>query len=105
MAWNDEQGQVLFERYATVANDMLEDQAAGLGHDAAIERYKAGDIAFAPTGNWQAGALEPAAGSDIAPAEFEWKLGAKLPGYARLEWHFDAIEAVYGAGYRWLPQH
>ena len=72
LAWNDDQGMTLFERYATVANDMLEDQAAGLGHDAAIERYKAGDVAFAPTGNWQAGALEPAEGSEIAPAEFAW---------------------------------
>jgi raffinose/stachyose/melibiose transport system substrate-binding protein len=72
LAWNDDQGMTLFERYATVANDMMEDQAAGLGHDAAIERYKAGDVAFAPTGNWQAGALEPAEGSDITPAAFEW---------------------------------
>lgn len=72
LAWNDDQGKLLFERYATVANDMLEDQAAGLGHDAAIERYKAGDVAFAPTGNWQAGVLEPAADSDLTPATFEW---------------------------------
>jgi raffinose/stachyose/melibiose transport system substrate-binding protein len=71
-AWNDDQGKLLFERYATVANDMLEDQAAGLGHDAAIERYKAGDVAFAPTGNWQAGVLEPAADSELTPATFEW---------------------------------
>ena len=27
------------------------------------------------------------------PTEFEWSLAAKLPGYARLEWHFDGIEA------------
>jgi len=72
LAWNDDQGQVLFDRFETFANEMLEDQAAGLGHDAAIERYKAGDVAFAPTGNWQAGALEPAEGVDLAPAEFEW---------------------------------
>jgi raffinose/stachyose/melibiose transport system substrate-binding protein len=72
LAWNDERGQQLFERYAIYANDMLEDQAAGLGHDAAIERYKAGDVAFAPTGNWQAGVLEPAEGSELTPATFEW---------------------------------
>ena len=72
LAWNDEQGQVLFERFETYANDMLEDQAAALGHDAAIERYKAGDVAFAPTGNWQAGSLEPAEGSALTPAPFEW---------------------------------
>ncbi len=72
LAWDDEQGQKLFERYQIYANEMLEDQAAGLGHDAAIERYKAGDVAFAPTGNWQAGVLEPAADSDLTPAEFEW---------------------------------
>lgn len=72
LAWDDERGQQLFERYEVYANDMLEDQAAGLGHDAAIERYKAGDVAFAPTGVWQAGALEPAADSDLVPAEFAW---------------------------------
>jgi raffinose/stachyose/melibiose transport system substrate-binding protein len=72
LAWNDEQGQTLFERYATYANDMLEEQAGALGHDAAIERYKAGDVAFAPTGNWQAGVMEPPEGSDLTPATFEW---------------------------------
>ena len=71
-AWNDEMGQTLFERYEIYANEMMEDQAAGLGHDAAIERYKAGDVAFAPTGVWQAGVMEPAEDSELVPADFNW---------------------------------
>lgn len=31
--------------------------------------------------------------SFLSPAEHEWSLGAKLPGHARLEWRFDALEA------------
>jgi raffinose/stachyose/melibiose transport system substrate-binding protein len=39
---------------------MLEEGVTGLAHDAAIVRYAAGDVAFAPTGVWQAPALEGA---------------------------------------------
>jgi raffinose/stachyose/melibiose transport system substrate-binding protein len=67
-AWNDEQGKELFDRYQIYANDMLEDGATGLAHDAAIVRYAAGDVAFAPTGVWQAPVLEdPETGAD-----FDW---------------------------------
>jgi raffinose/stachyose/melibiose transport system substrate-binding protein len=66
LAWNDEQGQELFRRYQVYATEMLEDGATGLAHDAAIVRYAAGDVAFAPTGVWQAPALEG------AEPEFEW---------------------------------
>ena len=66
LAWNDEQGQELFRRYQVYADEMLEDGVTGLAHDAAIVRYAAGDVAFAPTGVWQAPALEGAG------PEFEW---------------------------------
>ena len=59
-AWDDEQGQELFRRYQVYAEEMLEDGVTGLAHDAAIVRYAAGDVAFAPTGVWQAAALEGA---------------------------------------------
>lgn len=58
--WNDAQGKVLFDRYKVYADDMLEEGVTGLAHDAAIVRYAAGDVAFAPTGVWQAPALEAA---------------------------------------------
>jgi len=59
-AWDDAQGLAYFERASIYANDMLEDGVTGLAHDAAIVRYAAGDVAFAPTGVWQAPALEGA---------------------------------------------
>jgi raffinose/stachyose/melibiose transport system substrate-binding protein len=64
--WDDEAGLALFEKYQTYAQDMLEPGVTGLAHDAAIVRYAAGDVAFAPTGVWQAPALE-----DAGP-EFDW---------------------------------
>ncbi len=64
--WDDEQGVALLERYQTYVQDMIESGASGLAHDAAIVRYAAGDVAFAPTGVWQAPALE-----DAEPG-FEW---------------------------------
>lgn len=64
--WNDERSLELFERYQIYAQDMLEQGVTGLAHDAAIARYAAGDVAFAPTGVWQAPALE-----DADPA-FDW---------------------------------
>lgn len=66
VTWDDERGQELFRRYQVYAEDMLEAGVTGLAHDAAIVRYAAGDVAFAPTGVWQAPALESA-----EPA-FEW---------------------------------
>ncbi len=64
--WNDDNGIALFERYNIYATQMLESGVTGLSHDAAPARYAAGDVAFMPTGVWQAPALE-----DAAP-EFEW---------------------------------
>jgi raffinose/stachyose/melibiose transport system substrate-binding protein len=64
--WNDEKSVELFEKFQTYTQEMLEQGVTGLAHDAAIARYAAGDVAFAPTGVWQAPALEAA-----APA-FDW---------------------------------
>jgi raffinose/stachyose/melibiose transport system substrate-binding protein len=64
--WNDEKGIELFERFQTYATEMLEDGVTGLSHDAGPARFAAGDVAFMPTGVWQAPALEEA-----APA-FDW---------------------------------
>jgi raffinose/stachyose/melibiose transport system substrate-binding protein len=66
MRWDDEQGIELFTRFQTYATEMLEQGVTGLGHDATPARYAAGDVAFMPTGVWQAPALE-----DAEPA-FEW---------------------------------
>lgn len=65
-AWNDADSQELFARYQVYAQDMLEPGVTGLSHDATPARYTAGDVAFMPTGVWQAPALE-----DAGPA-FEW---------------------------------
>jgi raffinose/stachyose/melibiose transport system substrate-binding protein len=64
--WNDTATQELVNRYQIFAQDMLEEGVTGLSHDAAPARYAAGDVAFMPTGVWQAPALEEA-----GPA-FEW---------------------------------
>ncbi len=64
--WNDEAGLELFNRYQVFATEMLEPGVTGFSHDAAPARYAAGDVAFMPTGVWQAPALE-----DAGP-EFEW---------------------------------
>ena len=66
IAWNDETSTEMFEKMQVYATEMLEGGVTGLAHDAAIARYAAGDVAFAPTGMWQAAALE-----DAGP-EFEW---------------------------------
>src|SRR5262245_49882693 len=58
MSWDDAQGTELFTRYQTYATEMLEQGVTGLGHDATPARYAAGDVAFMPTGVWQAPALE-----------------------------------------------
>ena len=70
LAWNDEQGQVLFDRYETFANEMLEDRAAG---SAMTLRSSATRLVTSPSLRQvtQAGALEPPRVL-ISPAEFEW---------------------------------
>lgn len=65
-AWNDATSVELFSRYQTYAQDMLEDGVTGLSHDATPARYAAGDVAFMPTGVWQAPAVEDAG------TEFDW---------------------------------
>lgn len=66
IALNDDKTVELWERYQIYATEMLEEGVTGLAHDAAIIRYAAGDVAFAPTGVWQAPALEG------AEPGFEW---------------------------------
>ncbi len=63
-AWNDEQGQELFDKYATYAG-LLDAESAGLTGDSAAQRYTVGDVAFGPMGAWNAGPIEDG-------AEFEW---------------------------------
>lgn len=64
--WDDEAGLELFNRYQIYATEMLEQGVTGLAHDAAPARFSAGDVAFMPTGVWQAPALEE------AEPGFEW---------------------------------
>jgi raffinose/stachyose/melibiose transport system substrate-binding protein len=56
--WNDAKGLELIDRYHTYATEMLHPEATGLGHDAATGRFALGDVAFMPTGSWQAPNLE-----------------------------------------------
>ncbi len=63
--WDDPEVLTLWERYKTYAQDMLEGGTTGLAHDAATFRYAAGDVAFLPTGAWQAPNLE-------GEATFDW---------------------------------
>lgn len=65
ITWDDEQVLPLWERYQEYVG-MLEPGVTGLSHDAAPARYAAGDVAFMPTGVWQAPAVE-----DADPG-FEW---------------------------------
>ncbi len=63
--WDDADRAVWWERAQTYAQDMLEPGTTGLAHDAATFRYAAGDVAFLPTGAWQAPNLE-------GEATFDW---------------------------------
>jgi raffinose/stachyose/melibiose transport system substrate-binding protein len=65
ITWDSPEMAPLWERYQQYVG-MLEGGVTGLSHDAAPARYAAGDVAFMPTGVWQAPALEDAG------AEFEW---------------------------------
>lgn len=64
--WDDPENVELLTKMQVYATEMLEQGVTGLGHDAAPARYAAGDVAFMPTGVWQAPALE-----DAEPS-FEW---------------------------------
>ena len=63
--WDDASTLELWSRYQTYATEMLESGVTGLAHDAATFRYAAGDVAFLPTGAWQAPNLE-------GEADFDW---------------------------------
>lgn len=65
IAWDDAEAMTLWDRYKAYT-EMLEPGVTGLSHDAGPARYAAGDVAFLPTGVWQAPALE-----DAEPA-FDW---------------------------------
>ena len=64
--WNEGDGLALMEKFQTFTQEMLEPGVTGLGHNEATARYAAGDVAFMPTGVWQAPVLEEAA------PEFDW---------------------------------
>jgi raffinose/stachyose/melibiose transport system substrate-binding protein len=66
VAWDDADHIELFNRYHIYATEMLEQGVTGLAHDATPARYAAGDVAFMPTGVWQAPTLE------AAEPGFEW---------------------------------
>lgn len=65
ITWDAPEMMVLWERYQAYVG-MLESGVTGLSHDAGPARYAAGDVAFMPTGVWQAPALEDAG------VEFDW---------------------------------
>jgi raffinose/stachyose/melibiose transport system substrate-binding protein len=56
--WNEGAGLEVIQKFQTYATEMLESGVTGLGHDEATGRYAAGDVAFMPTGVWQAPNLE-----------------------------------------------
>ncbi len=64
--WNEGAGLELMQKYFTYSTEMLESGVTGLSHDEATGRYSAGDVAFMPTGMWQAPNLE-----SFEP-EFDW---------------------------------
>lgn len=64
--WNDDTSLELWRRYHVYATQMLEDSVNSLTHDSSIYRFADGDVAFTPTGTWQAAALES------AKPDFDW---------------------------------
>lgn len=64
--WNEGDGLEAIEKFQTFSTEMLETGVTGLSHDEATARYAGGDVAFMPTGMWQAPNLE-----SFAP-EFDW---------------------------------
>lgn len=90
--WDDAKTLELWKRYQVYASQMLESGVTGLSHDAAPARYAAGDVAFMPTGVWQAPSLEAASpgfqwtyvpfpGSDTA-ADNQYLFGKYDQGWA-----------------------
>jgi raffinose/stachyose/melibiose transport system substrate-binding protein len=64
--WDDDHSAEMFRRFQVYASEMLEPQAAELGHDEAPRRFAEGDVAFMPTGIWQGPLLEG------AEPDFDW---------------------------------
>ncbi|MDF1597772.1 MAG: extracellular solute-binding protein, partial [Acidimicrobiia bacterium] len=64
--WNEGKGLEAIEKFQVFATEMLESGVTGLSHDEATARYAGGDVAFMPTGMWQAPNLE-----NLAPT-FDW---------------------------------
>jgi raffinose/stachyose/melibiose transport system substrate-binding protein len=64
--WNEGKGLEVIEKDQVFAQEMLEQGVTALGHNEATARYAGGDVAFMPTGVWQAPVLEEAA------PEFDW---------------------------------
>ena len=65
ITWDAPEAATLWERYQVYAQEMLEPGVTGLAHDAATFRFGgAGDVAFMPTGAWQA--------PNMADATFSW---------------------------------
>lgn len=62
--YTDERPLELLSRYQTYV-EYLEDGVTGIAHDAGPARFGAGDVAFMPTGSWQAGPVDES-------AEFDW---------------------------------
>jgi len=63
--WNEGKGLEVIEKDQVFAQEMLEPGVTSFSHDEAAVRYTAGDVAFLPTGVWQAPILEE-------NAEFDW---------------------------------
>lgn len=90
--WDSPENIELLTKMQIYATEMLEEGVTGLGHDAAPARYAAGDVAFMPTGVWQAPALEeaepgfawtyvPFPGSDV-PEDNQYLFGKYDQGWA-----------------------
>ena len=62
----------MFDRFAAYAA-LLDEESAGLTGDSAAQRFTVGDVAFGPSGGWNAGTIESAG------TEFAWSY-APFPG-------------------------
>ncbi len=98
ITWNEGKGLEAIQKFQTFATEMLESGVTGLSHDEATARYAGGDVAFMPTGMWQAPNLEgfdpafdwtyvPVPGSDTAADnqylwgkyDMSWMISADTP--------------------------
>lgn len=58
ITWDEGAGLELIEKFQVYSQEMLEPGVTGLGHNEATARFAGGDVAFLPTGVWQAPVLE-----------------------------------------------